>query len=80
MRTIHLEFSVEAGASAIGARLAAAGVSILPGFEPVPVRGEGTRPDTLVVAVLVPSGVSNEQLRAIPGVLGISADAEIAPL
>lgn len=80
MRTIHLEFAVERGGPTMNSRLEAAGVSVLPGFEPVPMRGDGARPDTLVVTVLVPAGVSIEQLRAIPGVLGVSEDSRVGPV
>lgn len=79
MRTLQLEFATER-ASIIAARLDAAGVSAVPGYDPVPMRGRGSEPDTLVVTVLVPSGIGVDSLREIPGVLRVIGDLQLQPL
>lgn len=93
MRTALLEFAAGHGAATIAAQLAAAGVTIAPGHDPVPLRGagEGTTGEaatrgaanegvTVAVAVLVPSGVPIDRLREIPGVVRVSVDPVVAPL
>ncbi len=80
MRTVQLEFAAGHEAPAIAAQREASGVAILPGYEPVPVRRGSAAPTSLVVTVLVPSGVPLDRLRAIPGVLGVSGDVRIGPL
>ncbi len=79
MRTLQLELAAE-HSSTIAARLDAAGVSVMPGFDPVPMRGRSPEPDTLVVTVLVPSGIGVDRLREIPGVLRVIGDLQIEPL
>lgn len=79
MRTLQLEFVAEKS-STIAARLDAAGVSILAGHEPVPMRGRGAEPDTIVVTVLVPSGIAANSLHRIPGVLRVLGDVHVAAL
>jgi len=78
MRTLQLEFAADP-AAAIAERLAAAGVSALPGCDPVPMRGQGEQPATVVVTVLVPSGVPTERLYGIPGVLRVTGYPAISP-
>lgn len=98
MRTALLEFAAGHGSATIAAQLAAAGVTIAPGHDPVPLRGagEGTTGGaaageaatrgaanegvTVVVTVLVPSGVAIDRLREIPGVVRVSVDPVVAPL
>jgi hypothetical protein len=79
MRTLQLEFVASPEAD-IAARLEAAGVSTVAGYDPVPMRGAGTGPGTIVVTVLVPSGVSVDVLRGIEGVLGVMGDPGTGPM
>ncbi len=79
MRTLQLEFVAE-DFPAIAARLDAAGVPILAGHEPVPMRGRGATPDTIVVTVLVPPGVAADSLHRIQGVLRVLGDIRVSAL
>ncbi|MGE0581562.1 MAG: DUF1993 family protein [Steroidobacteraceae bacterium] len=79
MRTVLLEFAAGL-APTIAARLEAAGVAAVSGYDPVPMRGRGTAPDTVVVTVLVPPGVSVESLHGIAGVLRVMGDPALGPL
>lgn len=78
MRTLQLEFTADLPGT-IAARLDAAGVAILPGHDPVPMRGREGAPDTVVVTILAPSGVSIDRLLAIPGVRRVMGDPALGP-
>lgn len=80
MRTVQLEFAAVRSSQVIASRLAAAGLSILGGHDPVPMRGRGADSDTIVVTVLAPIDVTRDALLAIPGVLRVLGDVRIAPM
>lgn len=80
MRTLQLEFVAEREPSTIAMRLEAAGIRALPGHDPVPMRGAGSTPDTLVVTVLVPASVAADSLKEIPGVLRVIGDVRVGPI